>query len=222
MILLPNGISEDVAIAEHIDSGCKMHVKAAVEKQRRTETRCCYGKGKKKCKDKSLIKVTCDGCQQLFCVKHRAKSVHKCQGPVQAVTCRPCPPAPAASAPTKLVRKLSQDLVRVASQSSLSQSCSPISGHKSNGMDHQNACPVCTFLNPPTATQCEMCNNHLIVKLTPNAVISSPTPQAEGLAKHLQAALKALDDKEAKEIARIRVEFNQRRARLIGNQQFIK
>lgn len=222
--MLPDGISEDKAISEHLDSGCKLHVKKNVEKQRRDESRCSYGKGKKRCKDSSLIKIMCDGCDQLFCVKHRQKSVHKCAGvPVikpssTSNQCRPCAPQSTARpsnpvpppAPAALVRKLSQDLVRVASDKSLR---SPKSGQQppsSAESANTNACPTCTFINPPGATVCEMCGGELSMGAS-----EAGKHKASEEADRLQAALKALDEEEAEALLQLREEFNNRRARVM-------
>eukprot|EP00656_Telonema_subtile_P040053 TRINITY_DN45122_c0_g1_i1.p1 TRINITY_DN45122_c0_g1~~TRINITY_DN45122_c0_g1_i1.p1 ORF type:complete len:159 (-),score=24.72 TRINITY_DN45122_c0_g1_i1:153-629(-) len=59
------GLSEDQAMSEHIESGCTRHLKTAVEQARRKTNQCNF-RGKRRCQDKSLIKIECDGCKKLF------------------------------------------------------------------------------------------------------------------------------------------------------------
>eukprot|EP00658_Telonema_sp_P-2_P011391 TRINITY_DN14335_c0_g1_i1.p1 TRINITY_DN14335_c0_g1~~TRINITY_DN14335_c0_g1_i1.p1 ORF type:complete len:217 (+),score=45.59 TRINITY_DN14335_c0_g1_i1:52-702(+) len=111
--ILLSGSSEDAAMVQHLDSGCTQHVKKTVEKARRESSRCNFGRGKKRCKDRSLIKLVCDLCEKKFCVKHRNKTVHDCGGPPSSLE------LVRKFSRDQLVRTLSTDLVRVASDRSV-------------------------------------------------------------------------------------------------------
>lgn len=84
LIALENHQPEDEAINAHIESGCKSNLKADKQKAREEASACSFGRGKKKCKDTSLIKMICKECNRQFCVKHRTPAIHKCKGPPTA------------------------------------------------------------------------------------------------------------------------------------------
>merc|ERR1712093_944579 len=69
-ILVAHGESTDQAVDAHIMSGCQSHLAEKVRAQREATNRCMHGKGKKACKDTSLIKFTCKDCGKMFCMAH--------------------------------------------------------------------------------------------------------------------------------------------------------
>merc|ERR1712139_186417 len=79
-IHIENGESKDTAVSRHIESGCKSGTAKAIKKQRDAMNRCCYGKGKKACKESPLVRFDCHDCGKSFCLKHRHASDHKCKG----------------------------------------------------------------------------------------------------------------------------------------------
>merc|ERR1712188_363110 len=84
-IRVEEGESVDHAMDRHIESGCKSGLAEQVRKQRNTMNRCCFGKGKKACKECFLTKFKCPDCDLEFCLKHRHPSDHKCKGAMVAV-----------------------------------------------------------------------------------------------------------------------------------------
>merc|ERR1711966_223961 len=69
--------TKDAAVDAHIMSGCKSHLADQVRAQRVAMSACMHGKGKKACKDNSLIKIDCKACGKRFCLKHHRS--HKCK-----------------------------------------------------------------------------------------------------------------------------------------------
>lgn len=78
------GETADRAVDAHIMSGCQSHLADKIRRQREVTNRCMHGKGKKACKDTSLLKYHCKDCGKTFCMAHRH---HKCK-PIQS--CMPC------------------------------------------------------------------------------------------------------------------------------------
>ncbi|KAG8185473.1 hypothetical protein JTE90_019732 [Oedothorax gibbosus] len=66
------GEQPDIAVGEHIDRDCKSD--PAVSK-RKIYTNKCNVKG---CRQKEIIKLTCDVCRKTYCLKHRHTADHKC------------------------------------------------------------------------------------------------------------------------------------------------
>eukprot|EP00656_Telonema_subtile_P013358 TRINITY_DN16785_c0_g1_i4.p1 TRINITY_DN16785_c0_g1~~TRINITY_DN16785_c0_g1_i4.p1 ORF type:complete len:129 (+),score=18.98 TRINITY_DN16785_c0_g1_i4:180-566(+) len=70
------GETADRVVDAHINSGCKSHLAEQVRAQRSAMSKCQHGKGKKACKDSSLLKHTCKDCGKMYCMKHRH---HECE-----------------------------------------------------------------------------------------------------------------------------------------------
>lgn len=67
------GEQPDIAVGEHIDRDCQAD--PAISK-RKIYTNKCFVKG---CKQKEVIRITCDICLKTYCLKHRHPVDHKCQ-----------------------------------------------------------------------------------------------------------------------------------------------
>ncbi|XP_055507310.1 AN1-type zinc finger protein 2A isoform X1 [Leucoraja erinacea] len=66
------GEMPDIRVSEHIDRECKSD---PAQKKRKIFTNKCSSPG---CKQKEMIKVTCDQCHLNFCLKHRHPLDHVC------------------------------------------------------------------------------------------------------------------------------------------------
>ncbi|XP_054715859.1 AN1-type zinc finger protein 2A-like [Uloborus diversus] len=80
------GEQPDIAVGQHIDRDCQADPAIA---QRKIYTNKCFVKG---CRQKEVIKITCDSCKKTYCLTHRHPSDHKCQEQ------KPMPAAQAAGA----------------------------------------------------------------------------------------------------------------------------
>lgn len=67
------GEQPDIAVGQHIDRDCQAD--PAISK-RKIYTNKCNVKG---CKQKEVIRITCDICLKSYCLKHRHPADHKCQ-----------------------------------------------------------------------------------------------------------------------------------------------
>ncbi|XP_062914739.1 AN1-type zinc finger protein 2A isoform X1 [Mobula hypostoma] len=67
------GEMPDIRVGEHIDRECKSD---PAQKKRKIFTNKCSKSG---CKQKEMIKVTCDQCHLNFCLKHRHPLDHACE-----------------------------------------------------------------------------------------------------------------------------------------------
>ncbi|GCC35085.1 AN1-type zinc finger protein 2A isoform X2 [Chiloscyllium punctatum] len=67
------GEMPDIRVGEHIDRECKSD---PAQKKRKIFTNRCSKTG---CKQKEMIKVTCDQCHLNFCLKHRHPLDHECK-----------------------------------------------------------------------------------------------------------------------------------------------
>ncbi|XP_067859031.1 AN1-type zinc finger protein 2A isoform X2 [Heptranchias perlo] len=67
------GEMPDIRVGEHIDRECKSD---PAQKKRKIFTNKCSKTG---CKQKEMIKVTCDQCHLNFCLKHRHPLDHSCE-----------------------------------------------------------------------------------------------------------------------------------------------
>ncbi|XP_067911974.1 AN1-type zinc finger protein 2A isoform X5 [Heterodontus francisci] len=67
------GEMPDIRVGEHIDRECKSD---PAQKKRKIFTNKCSKTG---CKQKEMIKVTCDQCHLNFCLKHRHSLDHDCK-----------------------------------------------------------------------------------------------------------------------------------------------
>ncbi|XP_061184696.1 AN1-type zinc finger protein 2A-like isoform X1 [Saccostrea echinata] len=73
-IPVKKGEMPDVVVGQHIDRDCQSD---PARKRRKVYTNKCSYKG---CKQKELVPVLCEKCQQNFCLKHRFESDHNCKG----------------------------------------------------------------------------------------------------------------------------------------------
>ncbi|KFM77539.1 AN1-type zinc finger protein 2B, partial [Stegodyphus mimosarum] len=67
------GEQPDIAVSEHIDRDCQAD--PAIAKRKIYTNKC----GVKGCKQKEVIRITCDICSRSYCLKHRHPIDHKCQ-----------------------------------------------------------------------------------------------------------------------------------------------
>ncbi|XP_041085593.1 AN1-type zinc finger protein 2A-like isoform X3 [Polyodon spathula] len=85
-IPVSRGEMPDIKVGEHIDGDCKSD---PARRKRKIFTNKCSKGG---CKQKEMIKVTCDQCHLNFCLKHRHPLDHECKANGHAVsksgTCR--------------------------------------------------------------------------------------------------------------------------------------
>ncbi|CAG8633880.1 27570_t:CDS:2 [Dentiscutata erythropus] len=77
MILVPQNETEDKILEEHKQSNCTLHLLSSISST--TQKKC----NLKLCNNKSseggvMIYVVCDGCGDMFCLKHRHPSTHQC------------------------------------------------------------------------------------------------------------------------------------------------
>ncbi|XP_078414692.1 AN1-type zinc finger protein 2A isoform X2 [Cetorhinus maximus] len=82
------GEMPDIRVGEHIDRECKSD---PAQKKRKIFTNKCSKTG---CKQKEMIKVTCDQCHLNFCLKHRHPLDHECKADGQHVSKAGNPPRP--------------------------------------------------------------------------------------------------------------------------------
>ncbi|GFT10851.1 AN1-type zinc finger protein 2B [Nephila pilipes] len=80
------GEQPDIAVGEHIDRDCQAD--PAVAKRKIYTNKC----GLKGCRQKEVIRITCDICRKSYCLKHRHPADHKCDEQ------KPVSPAQAAGA----------------------------------------------------------------------------------------------------------------------------
>ncbi|GBM70752.1 AN1-type zinc finger protein 2B [Araneus ventricosus] len=67
------GEQPDIAVSQHIDRDCQADPAIA---KRKIYTNKCNVKG---CKQKEVIRITCDICHKSYCLKHRHPADHKCE-----------------------------------------------------------------------------------------------------------------------------------------------
>ncbi|KAK6476017.1 AN1-type zinc finger protein 2A-like [Huso huso] len=72
-IPIKRGEMPDIKVGEHIDGDCKSD---PAQRKRKIFTNKCSKGG---CKQKEMIKVTCDQCHLNFCLKHRHPLDHECK-----------------------------------------------------------------------------------------------------------------------------------------------
>ncbi|RXM31954.1 AN1-type zinc finger protein 2B [Acipenser ruthenus] len=72
-IPVKRGEMPDIKVGEHIDGDCKSD---PAQRKRKIFTNKCSKGG---CKQKEMIKVTCDQCHLNFCLKHRHPLDHECK-----------------------------------------------------------------------------------------------------------------------------------------------
>ncbi|GIY20816.1 AN1-type zinc finger protein 2B [Caerostris extrusa] len=74
------GEQPDIAVSQHIDRDCQAD--PAIAKRKIYTNKC----GVKGCKQKEVIRITCDICHKDYCLKHRHPTDHKCeeQKPISA------------------------------------------------------------------------------------------------------------------------------------------
>ncbi|XP_041063003.1 AN1-type zinc finger protein 2A isoform X2 [Carcharodon carcharias] len=82
------GEMPDIRVGEHIDRECKSD---PAQKKRKIFTNKCSKTG---CKQKEMIKVTCDQCHLNFCLKHRHPLDHECKADGKRVSKAGNPPRP--------------------------------------------------------------------------------------------------------------------------------
>jgi len=69
------GEAPDIRVGEHIDRDCQADPAVA---KRKVFTNKCSQKG---CKQKEVVRITCDGCYLNYCLRHRHQQDHNCSGP---------------------------------------------------------------------------------------------------------------------------------------------
>ncbi|XP_041085592.1 AN1-type zinc finger protein 2B-like isoform X2 [Polyodon spathula] len=79
-IPVSRGEMPDIKVGEHIDGDCKSD---PARRKRKIFTNKCSKGG---CKQKEMIKVTCDQCHLNFCLKHRHPLDHECKANGHAVS----------------------------------------------------------------------------------------------------------------------------------------
>ncbi|KAF0471867.1 an1 zinc finger protein [Gigaspora margarita] len=77
MLLVPQNETEDKILEEHKQSNCTLHLLSSIPSA--TQKKC----NLKLCNNKSseggvMIYVVCDGCGDMFCLKHRHPPTHQC------------------------------------------------------------------------------------------------------------------------------------------------
>ncbi|KAG8433021.1 hypothetical protein GDO86_013179 [Hymenochirus boettgeri] len=72
-IPVKRGEMADIAVSKHIDRNCKFDL--SNRKQKIFKSRCL----KPGCKKKELMEITCDHCQNNFCISHRHPLDHDCK-----------------------------------------------------------------------------------------------------------------------------------------------
>ncbi|XP_063041671.1 AN1-type zinc finger protein 2A isoform X2 [Engraulis encrasicolus] len=79
-IPIKRGEMPDIKVGEHIDRDCKSD---PAQRKRKIFTNKCSKGG---CKQKEMIRVTCDDCHQNYCLKHRHPLDHDCKADGKSVS----------------------------------------------------------------------------------------------------------------------------------------